>query len=305
MLEPIFKSKSFCLILSNLQSAEKKLLEFSLESEGADVQYWDPYFGNPSFNPGQIFLTNYSKYCLHTWKEWAIPTSIIGRLSEEEKSRAREAYLTSFWDLEKNSLSFYLPYINNQYISTPRTALIWTEDKSFNETLRSMLSFFQIQCIIASGSEYAIASLKSNRYDLVFLDWDNCGMEPLILIREFRKMRQLMQYLPEFIGIKDFNKMNIFKDLTSGIREFCSVLFTPKEVIELLLRSLPLESNHTPQSYMDTELPVLLPSTLKEPNGKLYLDYKKENRLASLKTQHSIQEFKILSYKSQFDWLLF
>ncbi len=101
MLEPIFKSKSFCLILSNLQSAEKDLLEYYLHSEGADVHVWDPYFGNPSFNPGQIFLTKYSEHCLHPWKEWAIPTSIIGRLSEEEKLKAKEAYLTSFWDLEK------------------------------------------------------------------------------------------------------------------------------------------------------------------------------------------------------------
>ncbi|MCB1177767.1 MAG: hypothetical protein KDK36_09330 [Leptospiraceae bacterium] len=305
MLENIFVNKPHCILLHNLDSKERDLLEFSLMSLDANIVKWDPAYGSTVFHPGEVVLAPFSDGSIGTWKDWSLPTSIIGRLSEDDRTFTLKNSISSFWDLEKEDLNFYLPYIGKFYNSHPRKVLIWTENHLFNEILKSMFPFLNFSCIATGNPEYALNVLNENKFDLIFLDWDYSGMEPMVLIKELKKIKETRgERLPEIIGIKDFNKMNIFKDLSSGLRDFCAVLFSYQEAIELLIRSFPIEQPPKIQSYMDTELPILMPGSLNDSNGRVFLEYKKENKISTLKNSSSVKEFKSLCFKMQFEWLV-
>ncbi|HNI25074.1 MAG TPA: hypothetical protein PLJ29_01860, partial [Leptospiraceae bacterium] len=101
---------------------------------------------------------------------------------------------------------------------------------------------------------------------------------------------------PIVLGIKDFNRMNLFKDLSAGIKDFSKVLFNAREILQVLLHSFPVEEPFNASDYED------FPVIQSDQNG-LYLDYKKENSEFRKQIHTLEKKYQSLIFARQFEWL--
>jgi hypothetical protein len=300
----IFSKIPYVLIGKGLSSEEWELLNYSVKTLGAEVVYWDSSRPEPYLHPGQILLTSeFSQNSLKMGSEWALPLTVLGRLNPEEKDLLFKHRVVSYWDLAEVSIFNALSFLGKKAGDTELDILLWTQSQGFFEILQSLFRFYPVRLTYVNQPDAAIINLSTKVYHLMILDWDDAGIEVLQILKEFRILKADKKILPEILGIKDFDKMNVFKDLSSGIREFCGVLFSPGELLELILKSFPILEGNPPFSNMEKEFPVL---TLQSPEmgGKVYMDYRKESRVSDLKNRWTKQEIDRLLYRKQFEWIL-
>lgn len=299
----LYSKYPFVIIAKGLEPPEWDLLNYYLRTQNVEIYYWERGRPEPYLHPNQILLTSeFSEHSLKMSYEWALPLSVIGRLSENETEFMFSKFVTSFWNVEKISIPYFLPLVGKTWEQKEIQVLLWSSNFLLAKVLQSMFRFFSIKFIFTENPQFAVQSILQNEYNLIILDWDNANLEILQVIRELKNLKLQKRSLPPILGIKDFNKMHIFKDLSSGIKEFCSVLFNEREVIELFLRSFPL-SEKSSSSYLDEkEFPILRYAP--KSYSSLYLDYKKDSRLWELKNSWTWKEIEQNLFKEQFQWIL-
>ncbi len=299
---PLYTKYPFVIIAKGLKTHEWELLNYYLRTQNVEIYYWETGRPEPYLHPNQILLTSeFSENSLKMSYEWALPLSVIGRLEESEKNFMFSKFVPSFWNVEKILIPYFFPLIGKTWEQKQTQVLLWSSNFTLSKIIQSIFRFFLIQFVFTENPHFAVQSILQNEYDLLILDWDNAGLETIQIIRELRNLKLKKKSLPQIIGIKDFNKMHIFKDLSSGIKEFCSVLFNEREIIELFLRSFPF--NEKSSSYMqEKEFPVL--RYAQKDFCSLYLDYQKDTRIWELKNLWTWEEIEKNLFKEQFLWLL-
>ncbi|MCB1141668.1 MAG: hypothetical protein H7A24_13160 [Leptospiraceae bacterium] len=292
------------IVAHNLRGAEWDLLQLALKTSGAELVYYDTIQGSPFLKENQILFANHAdEEILYTLRDWMITTSIVGRLNESELDTLRKTDIVSFWDLNRYSLTSVLGMIANLAPNSKTSPfLLWTNSHKFNSHISSLLSLYRIPTVTANSPDFALQTLTETSYEILILDWDYNGLDTIVLIRELRKLKLSGIQIPMILGIKDFDKMNVFKDLSAGIREFCPVLFTQREIWELVIRSLPFVTEK-PISMLDAELPLLRLRSGKDGRRSLFLDYLKENKLARAENRFSEEELEKMIFRKQFEWM--
>ena len=303
MFNTSLDSEPFAIVTNRLFDSEWELLQYAIRSGGNSIIYWSTFEGTPYLEKGQILLINgFTENSIDVLRDWMVDISIVGRLEESQLNFLSSTDTVSFWNLDKYSLKSCIAYIGarNIPLEEPRI-LLWTGSKKLNSILLSLYKFYGVTATNASNSEVALYTLEDKKYDILVLDWDYSGMDIYYLIRDLRKIKSLREDFPMVIGIKDFDKPNIFKDLSAGIRDFCPVLFTPEEVWNLFLRSLPFEEDR-PIALLDAEAPLIKKKHPQE-GGDLTLDYLKESRILKSENYASMNELDKMSFRRQFEWV--
>ena len=297
------ESQPFAIITNNLYDAEWEFLQYALRSSGNTILYWNNFEGIPSLDKGQILLINgFSESAINLIRDWAIDLSVVGRLSEIELEFLNTTDTISFWNLEKYSLKSCISYVANRCIpDTSLKILLWTGSDRLNSLLLSLFRFYSLNATNANSPELALYTLDEKDYDILVLDWDYNGMDILLLIRELRIIKNFKSNFPVIVGIKDFDKPNIFKDLSMGIRDFCPVLFNKEEVWNLFKNSLPIEEE-SPIVSLDMESPILKRKNPLE-GESITLEYLKENRILKSDNYASWNELEKMGFGRQFDWV--
>lgn len=301
----IYHKIPYVVIAKGLSSEEWDLLNYFIKTLGVEVIYWDSSRGEPYLHPGQILLTSeFSANSLRMGFEWALPVTVLGRLNPDEKNSLVQKRVISFWDLNEINLFSALPYLGKKIYDEEIDVFIWTKTLVIREVFASLMKFLPLRITSTDDPNYALQALSQNVYHLMILDWDNNGMEVIHLLRELRNLKTEKKMIPEILGIKDFDKMNVFKDLSAGIREFCGVLFNPEEILELFLRSFPIPSQNRPVSNSEKEFPLLFRKVQEFSGDSIYLDYRKETRVADILNKWTKEEIDKLFFRRQFDWIL-
>ena len=297
------ESQPFAIITNNLYDTEWEFLQYALRSTGNTLLYWNNFEGIPSLDKGQILLINgFSESAINLIRDWAIDLSVVGRLSESEINYLNTTDMISFWNLEKYSLKSCISYVANRCIpDTSLKILLWTGSDRLNSLLLSLFRFYSLNATNANSPELALYTLDEKDYDILVLDWDYNGMDILLLIRELRIIKNYKSNFPVIVGIKDFDKPNIFKDLSMGIRDFCPVLFNKEEVWNLFKNSLPIEEE-SPIVSLDMESPILKRKNPLE-GDSITLEYLKENRILKSDNYASWNELEKMGFGRQFDWV--
>jgi len=297
------ESQPFAIITNNLYDTEWEFLQYALRSSGNTLLYWNNFEGIPSLDKGQILLINgFSESAINLIRDWAIDLSVVGRLSESEINYLNTTDMISFWNLEKYSLKSCISYVANRCIpDTSLKILLWTGSDRLNSLLLSLFRFYSLNATNANSPELALYTLDEKDYDILVLDWDYNGMDILLLIRELRIIKNYKSNFPVIVGIKDFDKPNIFKDLSMGIRDFCPVLFNKEEVWNLFKNSLPIEEE-SPIVSLDMESPILKRKNPLE-GESITLEYLKENRILKSDNYASWNELEKMGFGRQFDWV--
>ena len=301
---PLYQDSNLAVIAVNCTVEEKNFLLASLALEKVSIVIWSKGFFIPSLKPKEVlFLDSFDRSALNELLSWSIQVQVIGRLSYEEKRSASISGLTSFWNLDKYSIqsmvSGFFKRVDEIY---PIHALVWTDNKIFNHKLKSVLRSFSVNEITTNNSDYAFQALREKYFDLLILDWDTTGIEVIRLLREFKNIKSSLNYFPRVIGIKDFTKMNIFQDLMMGIKDFCPVLFSSAEVMDLLVDSLPIGRDELEGSNILLDKPYLKLFKGKVTNQLIFV-YPEEKGFKKEKYILSEEEMNLHIFKRQFEWL--
>lgn len=303
MFTNTFESQPFAIVTNRLYDSEWDFLQFAIRSTGNQILYWNTFEGTPYLEKGQVVLVNgFSDTAITTLRDWMIDISIVGRLDEPQLSFLESTDVVSFWNLDKYTLKSCIAHIACRAMTNEELSiLLWTGSSKFNSSVISFLKFYNLGALNAQNPELALFTLEEKNYDIVILDWDYNGFEIHKTIRELKRIKELKTPFPLILGIKDFDKPDIFKDLSMGIKDYCPVLFTHGEVWNLLIRSLPLEEE-TPLVLLDSEAPLLQKKQMKE-GGGVGLEYKKENRILKSENYASWNELEKMSFRRQFEWV--
>jgi CheY-like chemotaxis protein len=269
-----------------------------------EVLYYENDSSYSSLEKNQVLVfDSYDTEILQELQKWSIQVQVIGRLSRNEKISAANSGLVSFWNLENDSIQILAKGIfQNIQSPTPIDAIVWTDNTLFNHRMKSLLERFTIDEVVTNNPNVALIALKEQKFDLLILDWDGCGLEPIQVIREFRNIKSNRKFFPKVIGIKDFSKMNLFKDLSIGIKDFCPVLFHPNEVIELLSDSLPIGREDISGSVIKQDKPYLQLNQGRD-LFQLQFIYPDDREFKKEKYILSEAELGFQIFKKQFLWL--
>ncbi|MCX8000537.1 MAG: hypothetical protein N3A69_16560 [Leptospiraceae bacterium] len=299
----IYSKTPFIIITKGLSPNEWDFLNDFLKTQNIEIYYWERGRPEPYLHPNQILLTSeFSEYSLKMGYEWSLPVSIVGRLEEKERDFILNKIVVSFWDADKISMPYFLPVLGKTWEQKEVQVLLWSQNFIFSKILQSIFRFFPIQFTLTENPSFALHAIQQNDYDLIILDWDKAGLEIIQIIRELRILKT-HKTLPQILGIKDFNKMHIFKDLSAGIKEFCAVLFSESEIIELFLKSFPLKENI--YTYIEEkEFPILRYVKKSMSTLTIQLDYSKETRILELRNSLTWTEIERLLFREQFLWIL-
>ncbi|MCE9500949.1 MAG: hypothetical protein K8R21_10695 [Leptospira sp.] len=230
------------ILTRNLLREEINFLNSLSKLYGSILSNWSK---NEKFNGLSareiLLIENFTFESLSSIFDWAIDPFLIGRFSEQEKKDAAKSGIAKFWDLENYSIQDF-PWKQN-FSPTENSGLIfavYSDNFSFSKITKSILRSFGISPFLTTNFEELRLIIEGSRIDCLILDWDTGNFEPVIIHREFTKIRRQGKFFPPVIGIKDFNKPDLFKSLSSGIRDFSPFLFSQNEVIKLLINSMPL-----------------------------------------------------------------
>lgn len=303
MFTGTFDSQPFAIITNRLFDSEWDFLQYAIRSSGNQILYWNPSDGTPYLENGQIVLVNgFSENAVSILRDWMIDISIVGRLDEPQVNFLSSTDVVSYWNLEKYSLKSCIAHIASRAMANDDLSiLLWTGSGKLNTSLVSLFKFYHLAAMNSGSPEMALLTLEEKDYDILVLDWDYNGLDIYRIIKELKKLREQKTRIPLILGIKDFDKPDIFKDLSLGIKDYCPVLFTPGEVWELFLRSLPMEEE-SPLVLLDSEAPLLQKKAMKD-GGGIGLEYKKESRILKAQNYASWNELEKMSFRRQFEWI--
>ncbi|HMV42464.1 MAG TPA: hypothetical protein PK079_03005 [Leptospiraceae bacterium] len=303
-MESIFKDRHLAVIVANCTEEEKRFLKSCIDLQKGKVINWSKDFSFPTLNKNEIlWIDGFDRTSLSECVNWSIQIQIIGRLTYEEKRASSISGVTSFWNLDQYSIeSMASGYFKKTEEIYPIHALIWTDNKNFNHKLKSIFHSFSVNEITTNNSDYAFSALREKYFDLLVLDWDTTGIEIIRLLREFKNIRTSTNHFPRVLGIKDFTKMNIFQDLSMGIKDFCPVLFSQAEVLDILVDSLPIGRDELTGTSVTIDKPYLKLHKGKNINQLIFIypedkDFKREKYILSE------EEMNLHIFKRQYEWL--
>ena len=194
-----------------------------------------------------IFLREFNLVIIKDLLDWCFEISVVGRSANDQKSDLQNLGIIRFWDLDVYPLQeFPLFQIKKtDYIKIQSAVLSF--DPIFNLKINSLFMDFQIQSLITKNSSEFFFTIRNEEISFIILDWDMPDEIIQNISNELKKIKTQKGSLPPIFGIKDFQKQDLFADL-SLIRNFCEVLFSKEEILQLLIHSLPVKTK--------TELPT-------------------------------------------------
>ncbi len=119
--------------------------------------------------------------------------------------------------------------------------VIFTQDRLFDLHLQHLLRAFGHQCYIETDFNLFMERLNSLSAEMAIIDWDVLGEELQDSVQRLKSYKERKQTL--VFGIKDFEKTNLYRELSYGIQSISPLLFTKSELISVLLHSLNINND--------------------------------------------------------------
>jgi len=268
------------LLTSGLDTEDIKLLHCLAKYRNMDLQEWKQK-NAPDLKKGQIL---YTREINESFMERARQKNsvILGRFSGKGTGLSEPGY-PAVWDIDKHDLTL-LPFFT--IAADKLRIVILSGNKSFNHSVRFMASSFTSVVTAYSSEEKFLGFLENNTgISLAILDWDTPGLDTVRFSSRLESLKKAVR-LPPFLSIKDFNRENLFMDLTGGIGKYSGTHYTHEEIYSLLLSSL----SHGKVKTMET--PVFS------------IDYDNKGNAISVilkKKQHTEENIELAAIRKLFD----
>lgn len=239
----------FGAVLTQLPDLEKNLIVSWLQVQGLVVKEctqktWKDH-------PDSIRL--FSKPTPEIIKElldWSIEPILCGNFTKEEKENYKNMGASLLWEKPYSEIHT-LPYK-----TLPMSKLTWVVYTK-NQLLDKHLSVFlksMGQTVFAEGSlDFLVKRIQMGPCHFLILDWD--VLDPKTVVPELSKLKSEKQFLS--IGIKDFMKEHLYRDLKTGIVTISEVLVSFSDFWNVLLHSFPMsEESKEQETWKETSKSV-------------------------------------------------
>lgn len=239
----------FGAVLTQLPDLEKNLIVSWLQVQGLVVKEctqktWKDH-------PDSIRL--FSKPTPEIIKElldWSIEPILCGNFTKEEKENYKNMGASLLWEKPYSEIHT-LPYK-----TLPMSKLTWVVYTK-NQLLDKHLSVFlksMGQTVFAEGSlDFLVKRIQMGPCHFLILDWD--VLDPKTVVPELSKLKSEKQFLS--IGIKDFMKEHLYRDLKTGIGTISEVLVSFSDFWNVLLHSFPMsEESKEQETWKETSKSV-------------------------------------------------
>ncbi|EOQ95909.1 hypothetical protein LEP1GSC195_2143 [Leptospira wolbachii serovar Codice str. CDC] len=230
----------FGAVLTQLPDLEKNLLVSWLQVQGFVVKECTQKTWKDHPDSIRIF----SKPTPEIAKElldWSIEPILCGNFTKEEKEIYKNIGVSLLWEK---------PYTEIHTLpckTLPMSKLTWvvyTKDQTLDKHLSVFLKSMG-QTVFTEGSiEFLYKRIQTGPCHFLILDWD--VMDPRTVIPELSKLKREKQFLS--IGIKDFMKEHLYRDLKTGIGTISEVLVSKSDFWDVLLHSFPLSEESKERS---------------------------------------------------------
>ncbi|TGL33570.1 hypothetical protein [Leptospira perdikensis] len=227
----------FGAVLTQVPDSEKNLITAWLQVQGFVVKEctqktWKDY-------PDSIRL--FSKPTPEIAKElldWSIEPILCGNFTKEDKEIYKNIGVSLLW--EKSYSEIHTLPMNTLGMSK-LTWVVYTKNPIFDKQLSVFLKTMGQTVFTEGNMEFLLKRIQTGPCHFLILDWD--VLDPRTVIPELAKLKREKQFLS--IGIKDFMKEHLYRDLKTGIGTISEVLVSWSDFWDILLNSFPLseESN--------------------------------------------------------------
>ncbi|MBL0953533.1 MAG: hypothetical protein IBJ01_02055 [Leptospira sp.] len=231
----------FGAVLTQLPEREKELMIAWLQVNGSVVKEctsknWKDFpdcvrvFSKPSPDLAKELL------------DWSIEPILCGQFSKEEKKEYKSAGVSFLWDKPFQKIHT-LPLHPE-----PEKKLTWivcTKDQILDQNISRVLKSLGYSVFTESNPEFLLKRLLVGPCHFLVLDWDK--IDTKLLIPNLEKIKREKPFLS--IGIKDFNRENLFRDLKMGISGISEVLIDGKDFWKVFLDSFPLTEEQVTEKH--------------------------------------------------------
>jgi len=179
-------------------------------------------------------------------KEFGKEVLLFGNWKEEEMKEYHEAGVVFHWGWGGDSL-FLLPLF--PFKSQDWSWVISSLDPIFDRNMNALLECCGHRVICEPHWKVLPKAIAQERVDLLVLDWDQIPIqEAMSLFPNLLREKEIL-----VIGIKDFDRLNLYRDLSHGISSLSHVLLGKREVFSRIIESFPLaEYPKIPLKYRRT-----------------------------------------------------
>ncbi|XDD47572.1 hypothetical protein AB3N60_05670 [Leptospira sp. WS39.C2] len=222
----------FGAVLTQLPDLEKELLISWLQVNGLVVKEctsknWKDY-------PDCIRL--FSKPSPELTKElldWSIEPILCGQFNSEEIENYKKVGVSLLWD---KTFQYIHTFPTKTQPENKLTWLVFTKNQIRDQNIFTFLKSLGYNVIIETNSEFLQKRLLVGPCHFLILDWDH--LDAKSLVPNLLKIKQEKPFLS--IGLKDFNKEHLYRDLKMGISGISEVLIDGKDFWKVFLESFPL-----------------------------------------------------------------
>ncbi|PJZ85518.1 hypothetical protein [Leptospira harrisiae] len=222
----------FGAVLTQLPDTEKNLIVTWLQVQGFVVKEctgktWKDH-------PDSIRL--FSKPTPEIAKElldWSIEPILCGSFTKEEKEYYKDNGVSLLWE---NPFTKIHTLPSKSLPLSKLTWVIYTKDQNFDKHLSVFLRTMGQTVYTEGNLEFLLKRIQTGPCHFLILDWD--VIDPHITVPGLSKLKSEKQFLS--IGIKDFMKEHLYRDLKTGIGNISEVLVSKSDFWNVLIHSFPL-----------------------------------------------------------------
>ncbi|TGN11641.1 hypothetical protein [Leptospira ilyithenensis] len=167
--------------------------------------------------------------------EWSIEPLLFGLFTEGERENYRKAGVSLLWQEDGSHFSEFPIFPAN---SSSTNWAIFSTQARFDKHIFSLLRAMGEAAYTEGVFEHLVARIKTSPIHLVLVDWDAVPSpisKSVEILKSVQKEKQVL-----FLGLKNFDKGNLYRDLSQGITEISPSLFNYSEILEVISNSLPI-----------------------------------------------------------------
>ncbi|TGK84589.1 hypothetical protein EHQ24_06250 [Leptospira noumeaensis] len=239
----------FGAVLTQLPELEKNLLVSWLEVQGFVIKECT----QKTWKDHSDSLRLFSKPTPEIAKElldWSIEPILCGNFTTAEKEKYKDMGVSLLWE------KLYTEIHTFPSKTLPLSKLTWvvyTKDQNLDKHLSVFLKAMGQTVFTEGNLEFLIKRIQTGPCHFLILDWD--VIDPRITVPGLTKLKSEKQFLS--LGIKDFMKEHLYRDLKTGIGTISEVLVSKSDFWQVLLQSFPLtEESKNEYGWKETQKPI-------------------------------------------------
>lgn len=231
----------FGAVLTQLPEREKELLISWLQVNGLVVKECT----NKNWKDFPDSIKVFAKPTSELTKElldWSIEPILCGKFTKEEKDSYQKTGVSLLWDKAFSQIHS-LPIR-----PLPEKKLTWivcTKNPTFDQNILKFLKSLGYQVYAEANPEFLVKRLLVGPCHVLILDWDM--LDAKTLVPTLQKIKNEKPFLS--IGIKDFNKEHLYRDLKMGMSSISEVLIGGNEFWKVFLDSFPMSEETSERKY--------------------------------------------------------